>query len=408
MLLRKTFISSLFICSITPIYAAETVTTLCWEAAVYDQDNDGYAQYSANKNDRVSVIYASMDASRYELNCPPGWVKARGDCNDQDASIHPRQAEFYANNLDDNCDGRVDEPTFSYSSVGFNTSNGFYLHTNINDAAIINQWNTYPDQLFYSIEYQKLTNTGTSTHTPKTKVASVSVYSSHAKTRLQLSQLSQATAYRSKVRFFKGEWRLVAGQWVREFSQLGDESPWYYTYTNAAAGMALTRTKIINTGLYQQDFSNRGFVGYRSAFALDGSYYGAEIGNNWCSEFYSWVAGKHLTDMPVFYNVPGAIAFFEQQSAYTIVNSPADFIGFAQPGDYLAMDTNSDGKKNHTVMFLAHDQSTGLIWTIEGNNSGKSDIGGSYESRRGGNEVVVHSTDPNQVKGWGRILNSML
>ena len=32
------------------------------------------------------------------------------DCNDQDSSINPGQTETQGNNVDDNCDGQVDEP----------------------------------------------------------------------------------------------------------------------------------------------------------------------------------------------------------------------------------------------------------------------------------------------------------
>ena len=39
-----------------------------------------------------------------------GFTEAQGDCDDQNAEIHPG-ADEYCNNLDDDCDGAIDDPT---------------------------------------------------------------------------------------------------------------------------------------------------------------------------------------------------------------------------------------------------------------------------------------------------------
>jgi hypothetical protein len=58
-----------------------------------DNDGDGYGQTS----------------TATEVPCDegiPGYVGQRGDCNDNDPSVHPNAAEICDNGIDDNCDGR--------------------------------------------------------------------------------------------------------------------------------------------------------------------------------------------------------------------------------------------------------------------------------------------------------------
>ncbi len=59
-----------------------------------DADNDGFG-----------------DASAIVMACeqPAGYVSAPGDCDDNNAAVHPGATEICENNLDDNCDGQVDE-----------------------------------------------------------------------------------------------------------------------------------------------------------------------------------------------------------------------------------------------------------------------------------------------------------
>jgi hypothetical protein len=58
-----------------------------------DADGDGYG-------DRFS-----MDS---RTGCAPGYASTRDDCNDMDKDIHPGAKES-CNNVDDNCNGRIDE-----------------------------------------------------------------------------------------------------------------------------------------------------------------------------------------------------------------------------------------------------------------------------------------------------------
>ena len=44
---------------------------------------------------------------------PPGYVVNNTDCNDRNAAVNPSKAEVPGNNIDDDCDGVVDEATFT-------------------------------------------------------------------------------------------------------------------------------------------------------------------------------------------------------------------------------------------------------------------------------------------------------
>lgn len=62
-----------------------------------DNDGDGFGT--------DSYITSSSPAP------PPGYAWRNGDCNDNDASINPYAPEIAGNDVDENCDGRLDEPT---------------------------------------------------------------------------------------------------------------------------------------------------------------------------------------------------------------------------------------------------------------------------------------------------------
>lgn len=66
-----------------------------------DNDGDGYG------NAHVSVVACTA---------PEGFVTVSGDCDDSNAAVHPGAAEII-NGIDDNCDGVVDEATVCYADI---------------------------------------------------------------------------------------------------------------------------------------------------------------------------------------------------------------------------------------------------------------------------------------------------
>jgi len=64
-----------------------------------DADNDGYSNGTTNT---TSCIRPAGFKAVSEL------TSASGDCNDSNASIHPKTIELF-NAIDDNCNGQIDE-----------------------------------------------------------------------------------------------------------------------------------------------------------------------------------------------------------------------------------------------------------------------------------------------------------
>ena len=95
----------------------EGVSPLTWYR---DADFDGYG---ADDNSLVACTDPSILETICDIILNPGcipmpaqqWVTQAGDCNDNDASIHPGATET-CNAKDDDCDGSIDEgiPTQSY------------------------------------------------------------------------------------------------------------------------------------------------------------------------------------------------------------------------------------------------------------------------------------------------------
>ena len=74
-----------------------TLKVEAWLAAVHDTDGDGYADIDALDGERSSVrVHAD-----YPLTIPAGYVTKKGDLDDDDENVHPRQPEVYGNELDD-------------------------------------------------------------------------------------------------------------------------------------------------------------------------------------------------------------------------------------------------------------------------------------------------------------------
>jgi hypothetical protein len=389
--------------------ATETFEVKCWRASLYDLDSDGYADRFAHKNWRVT-FYRPSELS---MTCPTGYVMARGDCDDSDPNIHPRQHEVYGNGVDDNCDGRVDEPTIDYRYNGFgNTSDGFTMRVRVHDAAVVAAHASPATRLYYEVEYQKLSRTATTHTTGKQPVGTLSNMGSHRRLEIALDGLSATTVYRARVRFFSRPRLMLATttKKVSLYTPVGATSDWYYTTTTGTGQVSLARTEIVLRGLYEYYLSNQlGYTGYMGRTYVDGTRYGADEDEWWCSEFYSWAADKAIT-IGHKSSVSTVKTYFNGHSALYDVNATnfhLYMLNFTR-GDYLALDTNGSGDPNHSAMVLDYDADQDVVWTLEGNTSGFTDIGDSYDNRRAGNETMVRTRSRAEVDFWGAIRSSML
>jgi len=110
-------------CATTPSITSEPVTMYVTQIKIYyaDMDGDGYG------NGASGVAEACV--------APAGYVISNGDCDDNNASIHPGTTEICGNSLDDDCDGQTDEACGSpdNDSDGYTIAQG---DCNDNSAAI--------------------------------------------------------------------------------------------------------------------------------------------------------------------------------------------------------------------------------------------------------------------------------
>ena len=399
----------------------------CWKASEFDKDGDGYAVRDAHKDDRVTFETSGSTA----LTCPAGWVKARGDCNDNNPSIFPRRHEVYGNNRDDNCDGRRDEPTFFYTINGYGTTpTSFDMNVRVHEQDVVAAYQSPVLTLAYRLEYQRLADTSALLTTGYRTVSTMNVNTWFAHTSATLNGLAQESVYRVRIQFYQKQRPLVIaprrGGFVTavaggsktstptftpsysSYTPVGEPSAWYYSATSSIYELGRTRTAMVRRAFYETYLSGIGYSGYRGYGRADGTRYGADMGERWCSEFYSWVADRHLNGVGHRANVASVKSYFTGRSAWETVTSPSDYVGLAEPGDYIGMDTSGDDKKNHSAMFLAYDAATDRIWTVDGNTSGRTEIGDGFDNRRAGNEAFVRERSPGVALGWGHIQYAMI
>lgn len=121
---------------------------------------------------------------------------------------------------------------------------------------------------------------------------------------------------------------------------------------------------ILLRGFKEYDESTLGRVGYRGTDKVDGTKYGADKNEQWCSEFYVWVTKDNLKDIKGRTYVSRLVDYFQD---YKSTYERSQIKNRAKRGDYIAISTKGSEKKDHSAMFLAYDQFTKEIWTLEGN-----------------------------------------
>ena len=376
--------------------AAGDVTLKLWSADLYDLDGDGYAPWNCNSSLRESV-------STPDGVVPEGWVEKRGDHDDNDPDVHPRRPEVYANGIDDDCDGKIDEPEFKYYPSGNgNTTDGFTMEVAVNDADVVDAWinRRIRNRLWYKVERQNLNDTGTTRSSGYRLVTDMSVYPSSARMQIELDGLLAGQVIRARVQFYVGSFRSKTA--------IGEQSDWYYTTTDWNGSVGRARTRLLLQGIYEYYLSEHlGYVGYLGLTYEYGTRYGADPGEAWCSEYCAFLLGPEVAGLGTVRYYNDLIDYFDGYGRYTSVSTASDFVDGANRGDYLAID-RGNGSINHSCLFLAYDQATGNCWTLDGNGTGSADCNTGYETRRGGDEVWIRETPPDDVAGWGKIVPAML
>jgi hypothetical protein len=336
-----------------------------------DIDKDGYAKTGA-----IGTVLVGKD----DLHCPAPWVDRSGDCNDYTNKVHPRMDDIAGNNVDDNCADGIDEPIPYYHKDGWNvTSSSFSMLIRLNHKNWIEL-----QQLGVPFEAEAWIEPLNDVLHPKV-VTVPTKYWEPGMVSLDLKGLAASTVHRVRTRF-----KLCLADLGCSYSSW---SPYYYSTTDYLPGTGVNhkRTRIITRAFMQfMDYSygTNGYLGWRDP---DGTGYGASIGENWCSEFYSWVVDPYVTWL--YYGPPADIkGITDGFNLFSGLLNPVFAPGVASSGDYLGLDTDGDGVVNHSAMVLDWDKSIGQFWTIEGNLN---------------NAVVIRMRTESQVKVFGIITKSM-
>jgi hypothetical protein len=340
-----------FACLALTAVPADAKTIKCYDAW-WDQDGDGHASKQA------LVIELQVDDGAN--TCPVGYRDVKDDCDDGNFSIHPYAIERGYDGVDQNCNGVIDEPAFVYDAAGTNNRTDSVAltvllnHNDIRAAAIAGA-------LYAQIRYFPLRDEGALTTTARSQVADLDGWRSTA--TLSLSGLSSGRVYAIRVLF----WRRNAGG---TYDRVGPDSERYYSMTDSATDSTHRRFLLVMKGLYEYHLSEIGYVGNWGALARDGTRYGASLAEAWCSEFYVWVARDLLDGIDGITSYSGLIGYFERNDSLR----EASVIPSASIGSYLPLDTNQDGRVNHSAMLLAYDSGTGKVWTLEGNYGNQVDV----------------------------------
>jgi hypothetical protein len=341
--------------------SSDTPTLTCY-CACDDADGDGYARTGA-----TGTVFERPEDQK--LTCPSGYVPAADDCDDNDPTIHPRREEKGPNGKDDDCDGLTDEPQLLYpaDAAGCTTS-GFPIELKINNQEVINA----RDRLWADAEYARLSDSADTLRTLKTRV-NLTTSDNRYYAVFTLTNLQETTVYRCRITFYQMP-RTVSrsksrpGTTKRQpvtYTELGETSNWYYATTTGTEDKSVVRTNIVMKALRQYFDSSIGKIGRLGYINPNGTRFGADLNEYWCSEFYSWCAENWLTGISGLDCVSELQDYFAGYGGYYTESDIDD----GDRGDYLACGTS------HSGMFLALDKKGSTdpqdweLWTIEGNVS---------------------------------------
>ena len=349
----------------------------------YDEDGDGYGHGSLGPTGLIALHKTITWDGKLRTNCPRGYVRFLGDCDDKDPNVNPGKGEQGFNGKDDNCNDLVDEPTFVYFRDGnHNTTTGFQMLVKLNSLELLDR--RAANNLYVEVRYARLVDSEHKVYESIRQIEPAFSPSSTVPIDVVLDHPEPATVFRARVVFYH---KTDNG----DFHRIGFGSWWYYTMTDGNSEKTKTRARIVLKGLKEYSDSQDGLVGYRGTEDRDGTRYGADRNEGFCTEFYVWVTKEWL------HEVRGNSTWDEMVDHFKMFDSyypPSEIQSRAAPGDYLPIDSDKDGKKNHSGMFLAYDNTTGEVWTLEGNI---------------GNKVVIMSRAlDTEIKGLGYLTQSQL
>jgi len=345
-----------------------------------DHDGDGYARKGANVK--------KVRKWDYKLNCPDGYLNKAGDnvdnvkMIDNDKSIHPRRDEVPFNGKDDNCNNKTDEPTFVYSTTP-TRNDGFDMKVRINDSRTM----SYKNNLYADLKIFSLSNGSAAIDFPIEKVNVTEDASKNSFVTINIKKLLPATVYRVRVQFHYKD--------GNNYTPVGEESDQYFATTWANDRVERARSAILLRGFKEYDESNLGRVGYRGTEKIDGTKYGADKNEQWCSEFYVWVTKDNLKDFKRRSYVSRLVDYFQD---YNSTYGRSQITSHAKRGDYIAISTKGSEKKDHSAMFLAYDKATKKIWTLEGNAGNAVGV----------KERATDGDEANDIVKLGGIVSSMV
>jgi hypothetical protein len=328
--------------------ASANIARTCYPASA-DVDRDGYAVSGTPGTTQM------VDA----LLCPSGYVNRAGDCNDRNAAVHPRRHEVTFNSVDDDCDGRTDEPEPVYPANPYSITFywGFWMPVRFNRDEL-----QYAKAMSLNVRvdvHDFWDNKWFSMDVVNIKASDIS---SDGVVNLWVTGpggLYELSVYEAVAHFLnaRGQEISASDPYIVMTDPYYTENPWTEDRLERA------RYWIVNRALYEESLSRYGEVGYRGTLRVDGTRYGAPSNRLWCSEFYSWTSSPNLNGSGGKTTVAQLKDYFASYGAWYAPSA-------GQPGDYLGLDTDGDGKKNHSGMVLSQTGAqVGWQWTIEGNVS---------------------------------------
>ena len=426
-----------------------------------DADGDGYPAVlsSADRFALSSAPRTTFDWRAASAACGPGMAEDRFayDCDDDDASVHPRRKEM-SNGIDDNCNGQVDEPEFRWPrrlSQADHTDDSITLQVKTLDQEVLDRFYG-GEALVALVHYRPIHDEQWQTRYFNLEDEFLSKW---IPLELVVDGLEPGTVHAFRVQF--GSFGFFSSELV------GDESDHFFAITTDSESdlSGNVRAELVTTALYEFHRSNSGYVGYMGRSSRDGSDsawgagYGAQVAladgssagfERWCSEFYASILGAQVESTPRLSKPVNGVPVDTDTEIHAtnighLVNRWFDHERFegnsyvgcgpsarncgsgtrrwaelylryvARPGDYA----HTSG---HSTMVLGYDAANNVVWVVDGNGgfpahgfTGQATPRALTAPPSDGNSVLVWDSNVVSVRaiplssfiGWGGVLEEM-